>query len=885
MCMMKKMNCRFYALLALEAILFCACKNNKVEVAEMFCEYSEHPICIDTPNPRFVWNYSSLDDKFEQGEYRLRIAVDKYLLNNQSAGNGRFIWDSGVIKSEEPIGRYIGTDKLASHTKYYWQVTVSDKSGNTIVSPIDSFETAKMDQSEWNGVWITDNHDKDFNPAPMLRKSFVVNDSKIQQARLYVSAAAYCKMSINGRPVSASVLNPGYTHYDKRNLYSVFDVISLLESGENVISAVLGNGFYNEIASVATWDFEKARWRNRARMICELQIKYADGSSQIINSDDTWKTTTGPYVQNNIYGGDMYDARLEAKGWEKPGFDDSSWNNAIQVDAPSSLLTSQVMPAIETEREISATSMKNIGDSVYVYNFGINMSGFCRLSIKGEKGTKVTLRHAEIQKADGNIEMGNIDIYYKPLPDMAFQTDTYILNGGEEEFIPDFTYHGFQYVEVKADRPIQLTQESLKAIFIHTAVKPVGRFSCSNDLLNTIWKATNQSYLSNLMSIPTDCPQREKNGWTADAHISMDLGLLNYNGITFYEKWINDFVDNQTAEGRISGIIPSSGWGYDDWIGPVWDAAMFIIPMAIYNYYGDTKSIETIWPVCEKYLAYLAAREDADGTVTYGIGDWVFYDTQTPTDYTTTCYYYLDNLYMSRFARLLGKDGAAYGKKAEALKAFINNHYFDAEKGLYANGSQAAQGVALYLGIVPAEYEQKVADNLSILLKNNQNHLDFGMLGSKTVLRMLTKYGHADQAYELAIQEDSPSWGNWIKRGLTTLAETWKLSPSFKDASLNHVFLGDIDAWMYNALAGINYDEQRPGFKHILIQPHFVKGLDWVKAEYHSIKGLIRSEWKRSGNEVLLNVTIPVNCTATVEVGEKKIELASGEHRLKFLNE
>ena len=245
-----------------------------------------------------------------------------------------------------------------------------------------------MNQNEWLGNWITDGHDKDFDPAPMLRKSFVVNNKEVIQARLFMSAAAYCKMEINGSPVSASLLNPGYTHYDKRNLYSVFDVTSLLGTGENVLSAVLGNGFYNEIAPVATWDFEKARWRNRARMICELHIKYADGTSQIVNSDESWKTATGPYIQNNIYGGGYIRCSFEINGWEKPGFDDSSWSNARHVTAPSSLLVAQTMPVIAVEREIDAVSMKNFGDSIYVYDFGINMTGFCRLSVNGEKERK-----------------------------------------------------------------------------------------------------------------------------------------------------------------------------------------------------------------------------------------------------------------------------------------------------------------------------------------------------------------------------------------------------------------------------------------------------------------------------------------------------------------
>ncbi len=868
-------------MLALLGLLVWACSSNNIDIENMRCEYQISPIGIDSPAPRFTWNYTTNNEDataFSQDSYQLYIATREQDLRNSPDNS----WQSDTIYSDTPHATYQGSEKLKSRTRYYWQVIAWDKTKeHKIISPISSFETAQLNQSDWTGVWITDNHDKDYTPAPMLRKSFIVQDD-IQQARLYVSAAAYYKMTLNGKSITLSHLNPGFTHYDKRNLYNTYDVTSQLLKGENVLSAILGNGFYNESAPVATWSYEQARWRNRPRMICEMEILYKNGEKQTIHSDSTWKTSTGPYIQNNIYSGDTYDACLAIAGWDKPGFDDSKWTNAIQVAAPSPLLVSQSMPAIETEQFITPINMRSFGDTVYVYDFGVNMSGVCTLSINGKKGTKVSMQHGELLKDNGRLEMRNLDIYYKPLPGLAFQTDTYILDGKQGTFTPDFTYHGFQYVEVRSDRPVKLTKESLTAQFIHTAVPPVGKFSCSNELLNKIWKAANQSYLSNLMSIPTDCPQREKNGWTADAHITMDLGLLNFDGITFYEKWLDDMIDNQNEEGRISGIIPSSGWGYDDWIGPVWDAAMFIVPMAIYHYYGDTRSIEKLWPVCTKYLAYLAGREDAEGTVTYGIGDWVFHKTQTPTEFTTTCYYYLDNLYMAKFAELIGKDGSSYAKKAEELKLLINHKYFDTSKAIYANGSQAAQGVALYLGIVPKEYEQQVADNLSTMIKANKNLLDFGVLGSKTVLRMLSKYGYADLAYQMAAQEEAPSWGNWIKQGFTTLAETWILSPEFRDASVNHMFLGDINAWMYNVLAGINYDEQKPGFKHILIQPHFVKGLDWVKAEYKSVNGIIRSEWERKGEQVILKVMIPVNTNATVEYNGKKIDLRSGKHQLTF---
>ena len=402
--------------------------------------------------------------------------------------------------------------------------------------------------------------------------------------------------------------------------------------------------------------------------------------------------------------------------------------------------------------------------------------------------------------------------------------DEYILRGeGEETFMPAFTYHGFQYAEVESDRPIELTEESLTALFVHTDLQPVGDFNCSLPLFNKIWNATMQAYLNNIHSIPTDCPQREKNGWTADAHVAIDLGLLGFDGITFYEKWMNDFIDNQQEKGDISGIIPSANWGFGgNWPGPVWDAALFIIPNTLYNYYGTTRSIERLYPTMERYLAFEQTFENEEGTLTQGIGDWVFWKTQTNTEFTSTAYYYLDNRLMAYFAKLLGKDGTRYQQKAEQLKALINKKFFDAEKGLYAGGTQASQAVALYLGLVPDGQEQLVADQLHRIVAENNYFLDFGLLGSKTVPTMLTQYGYLEDVMKMATKTEAPSWGYWVETmGYTTLPETWILSPQFNDASLNHVFMGDISAWMMNQLAGINHDPADPGFHHILLTPPF----------------------------------------------------------------
>lgn len=418
-------------------------------------------------------------------------------------------------------------------------------------------------------------------------------------------------------------------------------------------------------------------------------------------------------------------------------------------------------------------------------------------------------------------------------------------------------------MEVESSEPIKLFKESLTAQFIHTSVDQTGSFSCSNELLNKIWKATRQSYLSNLQSIPTDCPQREKNGWTADAWISMDFGLQNFDAITVYEKWANDMVDNEAEKGYISCIIPSAGWDLGNGCGPVWAGAMFFVPDKIDQYYGDITAIKRLYGVCERYLQFLKTQEE-NGILSQGLGDWVFYKTSTPTTFTSTAFYFEENKLMAQFARKLGKDATPYDNKAAELLSTLNVKFFNHDSLIYANGSQAAMATALYMGIVPKSYENKVAAKLYEIVQKNDFQLDFGMIGSKFMLPVLVKYGYVQAAYKMITKETVPSWGAFIKQGYKTLPESWTVNNASNDASLNHIFLGDVSSWMTKTFAGINFDNDNRGYNHIIIKPHFVKDLSWAKAEYHSIKGLIKSEWKRKGNAIELKVTIPENTTAIV---------------------
>lgn len=841
-------------------MLLGSCGSKSTMPVNLRTDYLIEPLGLDNPNPRFTWEYTGDGGDFAPSRYEISIGTDHQDMKPYQEGMA-----------------------LSAHTRYYWRVVVWDENGNkSRPSDIAWFETAKLAPEDWSARWITDGHDKEFEPAPLFRTVFTV-DKPVKSARVYVAAAGYYELFVNGERVGENYLDPGYTHFDKRILYVTHDVTPQIGQGCNALAAVLGNGWYNE-QSVAVWDFHQARWRDRPRMICELRITYGDGSVETITTDDSWKTTIGPYTYNNLYSGDRYDARLEEQGWKTASFDDSAWTAAVETVSPAPLLVAQQMPGIRIVEEISPVAVNAFSDTLYVYSFPTNISGLCRLKVTGEAGTRITLRHGELLKENGRLEPGNIDVYYKPQkPGEVFQTDVYTLKGGGEEiFVPSFSYHGFQYVEVESSRPIKMTAESLTALFMHTDVPAVGEFRCSDPLLNKLWDATMLAYRGNLHSIPTDCPQREKNGWTADAHIAVDLGLLGFDAITLYEKWMNDFIDNQTSAGDISGIIPSSGWGYGMWPGPVWDAAMFIIPNALYNYYGDQQTIERLYPAMEKYLAYLQTME-TDGLLNYGLGDWVYWRATTPNDYTSTAYYYLDNELMARFAALTGHDAAPYQQKAAELKTLINDRFFDAATGIYANGTQTAQALALYLDLPPAGSRQLVADKLHETVAANDYFLDFGLIGSKTVPAMLTKYGYVEDVMRMVSKREAPSWGYWVETmGYTTLPETWTLSPEFHDASLNHVFMGDISAWMMNCLAGINYDASQPGFSHIFITPNFVERLDWVRGEYNSVRGLIRSEWKRSGDVVKLTVTIPVGCRATVVASGQTVELGSGRHKLNF---
>ncbi len=848
---------------------------------ELKCEYIKEPLGIDVKQPRLSWRLEDSRRGACQRAYRIRVASNTDLINDGQPD----MWDSGKVESDRTNTiRYAGKP-LQSHMVYFWNVEVWDKDGKPSgPSKTTSFETAFLGGlHEWKGQWISDGEEIDFEPAPYFRKNFNIK-GKVKRARAYICGLGYFELSINGQKVGDDLLQPGYTSFDKTALYITYDITEYLKNQSNAAGVILGNGWYNE-QSKAVWNFHEAPWRQRPKFIVNLMIEYDNGQTDWIISDTTWKVSTGPIVFNNIYSGEIYDARLEQPGWNEAGFDDSKWRDAKEALPQAGRLTSQLMPPIRVSRTIEPVGVEQFDDKTYVFDFGENIAGLSRLKVSGKEGTVITLKHGEVLYDNGRLNNERISVHYRfEDPNEIAQTNKYILKGeGEEEYTPRFAYHGFQYMEVISSEPVTLDENSLTALVFHTDVEPIGSFSCSNPLINKIWEAGIRSYLSNIHGIPTDCPHREKNGWTGDGHIVVELGLYNFDGIMFYEKWVRDFHDAQRRSGELPAIIPTSGWGFHWGNGPAWDSGFILIPWYIYQFYGDDTLIHKYYDDYKNYVDYLTFRAE-NGTIDIGLGDWSPYKTRTPEALTSSCYYYVDAKLLSKFAEITGRkvDQVYYTRLAEDIKEATNNRFLDRDKAVYANGSQTALSAAIYQDVVPQDIKDRVAENLVEAVRANDDHLDVGLLGSKYLLNALTDTGYADVAYKVASQETRPSWGWWILNGATTFQEGWGFGPS-----RNHVFMGEILAWFYKTLAGIRIDPSLPGFKNIIIRPSFIGGLTSVKAHTNSVHGRIRSEWEKSGDNIKLDLTIPANAKAVVylPVIEGKQVYESGEKVTNSSNE
>lgn len=868
--------------LILSLLIFTQCKSQQLSVIELQCEYLENPLGIDDPAPRFTWHFEGKWDDAAIISFQIVMDTDNKKLKSLASVS----WNSGKLINGRQLVAYDG-EILKPFTRYFWQVLAFDQYGKQIaVSPVAHFETGMMNPSNWRGKWVSDGELVNYRPASYFRKEFI-SEKKIKKARAYITAAGLYELSINGEKVSDEMLNPMYTRFDKRNLYSTFDITSLLKNGDNVVGVELGNGWFNH-QSTAVWFFDKAAWRNRPAFLVNIIINYEDGTSETIVTDASWKRTESPIIFNSIYTAEHKDARLEIPGWNTIVVEDNEWENAVETNAPSPAVVSQQLRPIRVSSVLKPVKMHKLSDSAYVFTFSRNIAGIIDLKVKGEKGTVLRIAHAELLDKNGQPDMSNIDYHFRPTDDSdPFQTDIFILSGKDDHFSPKFNYKGFQYVGISSSEPIELTADNIRALELHSDVPEKGFISSSNPTLNKIWEATNSSYLANLFGYPTDCPQREKNGWTGDAHIAIETALYNFDVITIYEKWMNDFKDEQRPNGVLPCIIPTSVWGYDWANGVDWTSAVAIIPWEVYLFYGDDRLLRNMYNNIKSYVDYIISISPNKLT-DWGLGDWIPVKSKSNKKLTSSLYYYADVVTLSKAASLFGKeqDALYYTQLAGEIKTAINESFLDRTTGIYCSGTQTELATSLYWGVVPEELKAKVAKNLYDKVAANDFHLDVGLLGTKALLNALSENGYAEAAYRVATQETYPSWGYWIKNGATTLYENWKVDVT-KDASRNHIMFGEIGAWMYKGIGGLFPDEQHPGFKHVVLKPHFIDSLDHFEMKHRSPYGWINSRWKRKADKIIYELHIPVNSTATLYLPTNNdisspLNLNAGNHTIAF---
>jgi alpha-L-rhamnosidase len=723
----------------------------------------------------------------------------------------------------------------------------------------------------WGEVGFTEER---FLPARMLRKEFDAG-KKVKRAMAYLSGLGLSELYLNGHKAGDQVLSPGLTDYDKRVLYVTFDVTNLLVTGHNAIGLILGNGRYYAPrlgAPIGSRSF------GYPEALLQLNLEYEDGTTSSVVTDDTWKLTTmGPVRGNNEYDGEEYDARLEMPGWGSASFDDKRWERARLVETPPGVMAAQMAEPLRVEETIRPVNVKRLRPGVYIFDMGQNMVGWCRLKVSGPKGTRVSLRHAETLKKDGSLYVANLR--------SARATDFYTLKGeGTEVWEPRFTYHGFRYVELTGF-PGEPDRSALEGRVVHDAMAQTADFETSNQLLNHIHSNIFWGVRGNYRSIPTDCPQRdERQGWLGDRSMVSRSESYLFDVAAFYSKWMTDLVDSQRPNGSIPNVAPAYWVLYSDNI--TWPSTFILVPGMLYDQYGDRRVIERDYPAMRKWVEYMRRYMKGDLMPRDTYGDWCVppespelihsKDPARKTDGTLlgTTYYYEILKLMARYARLVNKpaDVAEYENLAQRVKTAFEEKFFKPAAGHYDNGTQTSSILPLAFGMTAQQHRKAVfASLIEKIEKESNGHVGTGLVGAQWLMRTLSDNGRADVAYQIANQKTYPGWGYMVEQGATTIWELWNgntADPAMNSG--NHVMqIGDLGIWFYEYLAGIRPDPQKPGFKHIIIRPYPVGDLTFVQASHKSMYGEIKSSWKRDGNRIQLDVTIPPNTTATVYVPTK----------------
>jgi alpha-L-rhamnosidase len=861
---------------------------------DLRCEYAASPLGVDSVAPRLFWKLDSSSRGQRQTAYEILAASSEKILAHDRAD----LWHSSKVESDETI-QIVFPEKLNSWEQVFWKVRVWDENGKASAwSQPATWTMGVLEKSDWHAQWIGA---ADTNiPSLLLRRGFTVKPG-LKRALVNICGLGEYELTLNGKKVGEDFLSPGWTKYDKTCLYDTRDITAQLNRGQNAIGVELGNGMYHVPGAGRFTKFKNSF--GPQKVIAQIRLEYAGGSVEFIGTDESWRVAAGPITFNTIYGGEDFDARLIQKNWNHAGFDEFKWSPAITLAAPGGELRglSAAAPPLhffELHKSVKSWPLAN-GDQVF--DLGQNAAQVPRISVTGPVGGQVRLIPSELLDADGAANQGSMGAGHRGAIWCEFTKGT----DGEETWSPKFFYVGCRYVQVhceaaNSNSPLPKIK-FVSGTVVQSASEPVGEFECSNDLFNRTRKLVRWAQRSNMVSIFTDCPHRERLGWLEQDHLNGPSLRYEFNLAQLFTKTIADIADSQLT----NGLVPTTAPEYavfrsktdtdhlrnDFGDSLEWSSAFIIAPWQQYEFDGDLSLFRAHYDAMKVYLRYIGTRAEG-GIVNYGLGDW--YDLGpkkpgiaqlTPVALTATAFYFYDASILACAAGMLGKqdDAKEFSALAENIRRAFNEKFFAATNQSYATGSQCANAIPLVMGLCESSNRPAVLDAIVRDIRARGNAFTAGDVGYRYLLRALADGGRSDVIFDINNQTNRPGYGMQLAKGKTSLTEAWD-----GGASQDHFMLGQIEEWFYHDLAGIRSDGTgilpvgssttttgdnacaiSPGFKHIVIAPQPVGDVTWAKASYDSIRGIIVSDWQRRAGEFTLRVTIPPSTTATVFVPKK----------------
>jgi len=847
-----------------------------------------------TARPQLSWRVESDTRGAAQSAWQILVASSE----EQLAKDAGDLWDSGKTPAtRSPMVAYAGKKTIPGQ-RCYWKVRCWDQDDKPSAwSEPAIWETAPLTPADWLGAkWIDDGKplpekDEDFyqpDPAPLLRKEFTIG-KPVVRARLHVAGLGYALTSINGARLEDQALDPPWTNFEKRILFRTHDVTAALTEGANCLGITLGNGWFNPLP-LRMWggrNIREALPTGRPRAIVMLVCEHPDGTRTTVTTGEDWKFTEGPTVRNSVFLGEERDARLAIPGWDKPGFDASTWKPVRATDAQLDPLKPLLgMPPVRATEIITPVAVTSPAKGTYIVDFGVNFTGVPEIKLIAPAGSGVALRYGEILHPDGTLNpmtsvcgqikgmRKNDKGEEKPIggpgaPLIAWQQDFYTARGGDgETYRPDFTFHAFRYMEITG-LPDAPKLEDIRGIRLHSELPDAGSFSCSNDLFNRIQKITRNTFTNNVVSVQSDCPHRERFGYGGDIAVTSEAFLMNYNMAGFYANTARTFADAALPDGNFTDTAPFVGVQY---CGVGWAMAHPLLLEQLYQHYGDKSLIKEQLPAAIRWFDLEASKREKGGLVVKGLGDHEALNKIAGPAVITPMF--IDTARrMARLARIIDeeKDAQRFEQMAEESSAAWAKTFLDEKTGKVGGGSQTEQVLALGFGAAQESSRKAVFANLvaNLTAAGDGPSLTTGIYGTRLLMEELTRNGRHDLACALADRKTFPSWGWMLENGATTLWETWKQSDD--TFSHNHPMFGSISAWFIRHLGGIQCAEDAVGFDRIVIRPQTGCGLTWVKSSHRSARGLIESNWKITDAGTDFEIVIPPDTTATVELPAGRI--------------